>query len=223
MTNGIHPDVLPQLDSISIDPARPLIITDADEVLFNFMMGLEAFLKSQDLFFDWSSFALTGNIRRVKDYEPIDQKAVGQMLSDFFEQACADLSAVEGAADSLAALSQHAQIVVLSNVPPKYAPNRRVSLIDKNMDYPLVANIGSKGQVVRHLTEGMSAPSYFIDDLPNNHSSVNLHASHVHRLHYIADERLSALLGPAEHSHTRLYDWPEIEAHIIRHIETGEY
>ncbi|PHQ71310.1 MAG: hypothetical protein COB93_03450 [Sneathiella sp.] len=223
MTDGIHPDVLPQLADLVIDPTRPLIITDADEVLFNFMVGLEGFLSAQNLFFDWSSFALSGNIRRTEDLQPIDPQAVGKLLSDFFETCCATLPAVDGAAKSLATLSQHAQIIVLSNVPPQYAKDRREGLVDKNMDYPLIANIGSKGQVVRHLTEGLKAPSFFIDDIPHNHSSVNLHAAHVHRLHYVADERLSDMLGQAEDSHTRLYSWPDIEAHIIKHIETGEY
>ena len=223
MFTGIHDDVRPQLEALDIDRSRPLIITDADEVLFNFMVGLEDFLGSLGLYFDWASFALTGNIRRLADKEPIDQAEVGRLLSDFFEQRCAVLPAVEGAAAGLKSLSKHAQIVVLSNVPPKYAENRRAGLKDKGMEFPLIANVGSKGEVVRYLTEGLDAPAYFIDDIPHNHSSVNTHAAHVHRLHYIADERLSALLGPAEHSHSRLYSWPEIEAHIIRHIETGEY
>ncbi|USG60151.1 hypothetical protein NBZ79_13295 [Sneathiella marina] len=221
MTNDIHKDVLPQLAKLAIDPHRPLIISDADEVLFNFMIGLEGLLASQELYFDWSSFALTGNIRRIADKQPISQEEVGGLLSEFFEHRCIDLPAVDGAAAGLKALSKHAQIIVLSNIPPKYAHHRVTGLKDKGMDYPLIANIGSKGEVVRHLTQGMSAPAFFIDDIPHNHSSVNIHAAHVHRLHYIADERLSALLGPAEHSHTRLYNWPEIEAHIIQHIETG--
>ncbi len=223
MYTGIHDDVRPQLEKLIIDRDRPLIITDADEVLFNFMIGLEDFLTSLDLYFDWSSFALNGNIRRNTDREPIDQMEVGKLLSDFFDQRCAYLPAVEGAAEGLAMLSDHAQIIVLSNVPPKYAHKRRAGLSDKGMDFPLIANVGSKGQVVRFLTHELNAPAYFIDDIPHNHSSVNEHAAHVHRLHYIADPRLSDLLGPAEHSHSRLYDWPEISAHIIRHIETGEY
>lgn len=223
MFTGIHDEVRPQLETLALDPARPLVITDADEVLFNFMIGLEDFLGSLDLYFDWSSFALTGNIRRIADKEPIDQAEVGAMLSDFFDQRCAGLPAVEGAAEGLAALSEHAQIVVLSNVPPRYAAKRREGLREKGMDFPLIANVGSKGQVVRYLTHKLEAPAYFIDDIPHNHSSVNEHAAHVHRLHYIADTRLSKLLGPAEHSHTRLYSWPEISDHIIRHIGTGDY
>ena len=221
MFTGIHDDVRPQLETLRIDKERPLVITDADEVLFNFMVGLEEFLGTRELYFDWSSFALTGNIRRITSREPIEQQEVGGLLMDFFDQRCADLPAVEGAAEGLANLSGHAQIVVLSNVPPKYADKRRAGLLSGGMDFPLIANIGSKGEVVRFLTDGLQAPAFFIDDIPHNHSSVNKHAAHVQRLHYIADARLSKLLGPAEHSHTRLHSWPEISDHIIRHITTG--
>tara|TARA_R110002095_G_scaffold397_1_gene2194 strand:+ start:1876 stop:2547 length:672 start_codon:yes stop_codon:yes gene_type:complete len=223
MFSGIHEDVRPQLEMLEIDRDRPLVITDADEVLFNFMVGLEDFLETRELFFDWASFALTGNIRRISSKQPIEQKEVWDLLSDFFDQRCAVLPAVEGAAEGLASLSKHAQVVVLSNVPPKYAAKRLEGLKDKGMDFPLIANVGSKGEVVRYLTRDLKASAYFIDDIPHNHSSVNQHAAHVHRLHYIADDRLSKLLGPAEHCHTRLYGWPDICAHIIRHIETGEY
>ncbi len=223
MFTGIHDDVRPQLETLSLDRERPLVITDADEVLFNFMAGLEEFLGTRELFFDWSSFALTGNIRRISNKQPIEQKEVGALLTDFFDQRCAHLVAVDGAAEGLATLSEHAQVVVLSNVPPKYAAKRLEGLKGNGMDFPLIANVGSKGEVVRYLTHDLNAPAYFIDDIPHNHSSVNRHAAHVHRLHYIADDRLSKLLGPAEHCHTRLYGWPDICAHIIRHIETGEY
>lgn len=223
MFTGIHDDVRPQLETLRIDKSRPLIITDADEVLFSFMVGLEAFLETRELYFDWSSFALTGNIRRIATREPLEQQDVGTLLMDFFDQRCAHLPTVAGAAEGLASLSDHAQIVVLSNVPPKYAEKRRAGLLGGGMDFPLIANIGSKGEVVRFLTRELDAPAFFIDDIPHNHSSVNTHAAHVQRLHYISDERLSKLLGPAEHSHTRLYSWPEISSHILRHIETGEF
>lgn len=221
MYAGIHDDVRPQLETLQIDKQRPLVITDADEVLFSFMAGLEAFLETRELYFDWTSFALTGNIRRIASNEAIEQQEVGRLLTDFFDERCASLAVVEGAAEGLASLSDHAQVVVLSNVPPKYAEQRRGSLLQGGMDFPLIANIGSKGEVVRFLTDGLDAPAFFIDDIPHNHRSVSTHAAHVQRLHYIADARLSKLLGPAEDCHVRLHSWPEISDHILRHIGTG--
>ncbi|GLQ07675.1 hypothetical protein [Sneathiella chinensis] len=217
----IHKDVQEQLKSLRLDPDRPLIITDADEVLFNFMVGLESYLEEEGLYFDWSSFALHGNIRRKDTQIPLEAEAIGHLINDFFDRQCHSLPAVEGAAEHLATLSNHAQIVVLSNVPPKYADKRRTSLIENGMDFPLIANVGPKGRVVKHMTDHVTRPAFFIDDIPHNHQSVSKHAAPVNRLHYIADPRLSALLGPAEHCHVRLESWPDIQTHIFSTLEKG--
>jgi len=221
MTEGIHVDVLPQLVDIQIEHNRPLIITDADEVLFNFMQGMELFLAENDMFFDWQSFALHGNIKNKSDETAVEAENIPVLLDQFFNEYAHRLPAVDGAADTLARLSEHAQIVVLSNVPPKYAHKRLAGLKQANMDYPLIANVGPKGHVVRHLTQNLERPSFFIDDIPTNHGSVRKHAEHVHRLHYIADERLAKLLGPAEHSSARLDSWPELYTHILAIIDEG--
>ncbi|WP_025899815.1 hypothetical protein [Sneathiella glossodoripedis] len=219
MTTGIHVDVLPQLDSVSIDPNTPLIVTDADEVLFNFMQGLELFLEENDLYFDWKSFALRGNIRRKSDHGAVEAEHIPELLDKFFFLYAERLPAVEGAAEILAELSEYAQVVVLSNVPPKYADKRLKGLRAANMDFPLIANVGAKGHVVRHLTQDLSCPAFFIDDIPHNHGSVREHAGHVHRLHFIADTRLAKLLGPAEDSSARLDSWDELRDYILREIE----
>ncbi len=221
MTEGIHVDVITQLADIQVAPDRPLIITDADEVLFNFMQGMELFLAENDMFFDWQSFALHGNIKKNSDQTAVEAEQIPILLDQFFNEYAHRLPAVEGAAETLAKLSEHAQIVVLSNVPPKYADKRLAGLKQANMDYPLIANIGPKGRVVRHLTQNLNRPSFFIDDIPTHHGSVRKHAEHVHRLHYIADERLAKLLGPAEHSSVRLDSWPELYTHILTIIDEG--
>ena len=218
MTANIHETVLPQLESISIRPDQPLIITDADEVLFNFMQGLEVFLEERDMFFDWSSFALHGNIRHQESRDAVSSDAIPELLDQFFASHCHRLPAVNGAAEHLEKLSEDAQIVILSNVPPQYADLRREGLQKNGMDFPLIANIGSKGHVVKHLIRDLEPPAFFIDDIPTNHSSVRKHAERVERVHFIADERLAGLLGPAEHSHVRLDSWPEIHDHILRKI-----
>jgi len=214
MNDQIHKDVLPQLEKLELQIDKPIIITDADEVLFNFMKGLELYLEEQDMFFDWSSFALSGNIRTKKDKQPVDQELIPGLLDQFFSDYADRLPAVDGAADSLERLNKDAQVIVLSNVPPKYAEKRLAGLRQNGMNYPLIANVGAKGMVVKHMTDHINHPAFFIDDLPHNHGSVAKHAGRVNRLHYIADERLAKLLGKAEDSHTRLDSWDEIESHI---------
>jgi len=218
MTTGIHKDVIPQLEKIDIRSDRPLIITDADEVLFNFMEGLELFLEENDLFFDWSSFALHGNIRQKPDNTPVENERLPALLDQFFEEYAHRLPAADGAAEHLEKLSRHAQIIVLSNVPPKYADRRIAGLRKHGMDFPLIANIGAKGRVVNYLSRNLDKPVFFIDDIPTNHGSVKKHADHVHRLHFIADKRLADMLEPAQHSTAHLDSWPDLYSHIINII-----
>ncbi|MFT6556617.1 hypothetical protein [Sneathiella sp.] len=221
MPVNIHEAVKPQLSSIDVDPDRPLIISDADEVLFNFMHGLEIFLRENDMFFDWSSFALHGNIRYNEDKSPVAKETIPGLLDQFFDTHCHRIPAVAGAAEQLEKLSQQAQIVILSNIPPQYADKRREGLVKNGMDFPLIANVGAKGHVVEYLTRDLKHPSFFIDDIPTNHSSVLKHAKHVERLHYVADDRLSRMLAQAEDSHVRLNSWPDIHNHIVQKIENS--
>jgi len=211
---GQTPSTAEQIAAVELQTDRPLMICDADEVLFAFMAAFEAYLTESGHYFDWSSFALNGNIRRRSDSQPVEGDQISSLLSNFFKERTASIAPIPGAADTLGRLSQRVQIVVLSNLPSEQAPARRQALVEHGMDYPLVANSGPKGPAVSLLTETIDAPSFFIDDGPNHHKSVAEHAAHVRRLHMIADDRLAKLLGPAPHSHHRTDDWDAAAAVI---------
>ena len=214
--------LLEQLEALDLDPDRPLVISDADEVLFAFMAGFERHLLSRGLYFDWSSFALTGNVRRRADDRPIPEDEVKSSLEEFFHRRTGELEPVPHAADSLAALvGVGAQVVVLSNIPLQQRQARARALARHGMDYPLIANTGSKGPAVAWLAGVMRAPIAFLDDLPRHHAAVAEVAETVLRVHFIADPRLAALLGPAEHSHHRTDHWPEAREIISRHFRAG--
>jgi hypothetical protein len=217
---SLHPDVAAQLADLALDSARPLVITDADEVLFHFMAGFERFLESRALYFDWASYSLFGNIRRRADAEPVAMEEARVLVADFFAAHTEALEPVPDAAESLARLSRRGQIIVLSNVPLAQGPARRRALAAGGMDYPLVCNIGSKGAAVRELAARVRAPVFFIDDIPLNHSSVRQAAAHVLCLHFIADRRLAGLLGPAADSDHRAETWPEACAYIEARLDT---
>lgn len=223
MTKAIHPDVLAQLDELDLDAATPLIVSDADEVLIEFMVALESYLERNGMFFDWSSFALSGNIRRRDDDSTVDHEVVKSHLEEFFATHAHEMTPVPGAAEALAGLSERAQIVILTNVPLAQREVRRRSLSSHGMDYPVIANIGSKGAPVRHMAERVEAPVFFLDDIPRNHTSVALAAERVLRIHFVADPRLAEMLEPAEDSHYRSDDWPSARAIIERVLDEHGY
>lgn len=206
--------VAEQFATLALTRGKPLLIVDADEVLFYFMRGLERFLEGRDLYFDWASYALHGNIRQRRDDAPVAAEILHPLLQRFFAEATEDLEPVEGAAQALAELRQTAQIVILSNVPMPARNARIRALARHGMAFPLIANTGPKGPAVATMLRQTMAPAVFIDDIPHNHRSVAELAPAAHRLHYIADSRLAALLGPAPDCHHRADTWPDMQAHI---------
>ncbi|MEQ8249519.1 MAG: hypothetical protein RID42_17730 [Alphaproteobacteria bacterium] len=217
MPDRLAPEVAVQVEAIVLDPTRPLIVTDADEVLVRFGAGMEIFLAEQGLYYDWSAFHFEGTIRRSSDGEPVPNHIVAEIRERFLEERIPDLPPVGGASEALRRLSDHAQIVVLTNIPHSAREARRTGLNRLGMDYPIVTNVGGKGHAVRDLARRVDARAVFVDDLPEHHESVALHAGDVHRVHFIEDPRLENLVGPAHHSHVRTETWSDAEQ-IIRSI-----
>lgn len=226
MSAAPEPQPLPapvaaQLAELYLDPGRPLLIADADEVLFYFMRGLEGFLTGRGLYFDWRSYALYGNIRRRDDDSPVAAEELHPLLQGFFAEATESLAPVDGAAAVLAELSRHAQIVVLSNLPLPARDARTRALARHGMAYPLIANTGPKGPAVASLRQRVDAPAVFIDDIPHNHASVAQLAPTTLRLHFVADPRLAALLGPAPDCHHRAESWEDIRKHVAAMLQAS--
>jgi len=217
------PEVARQLAGLAIAPDRPLIVSDADEVLLQFLAGLETYIAGRDLYLDLTSYALTGNIRRRADAAALPGDQVKALLDDFFAARTEVLEPVAGAADALAALAGRAQIVVLTNVPPAQREARAAALRRHGMDYPVVANVGTKGAAVAALAAATAAPTFFLDDIPRNIASVAEAAADVVRIHFVADPRLARLIGPAPDSHARLDDWPAAHAFIERHLAAAGF
>lgn len=212
-----------QIDEVPIDPKRPLFISDADEVIFRFMEGLELFLDDNDHYIDLSSFALHGNIRALDTKEPATGDKVQELLAGFFATRTDTLEPALGAPETLNMIADRAQVLILSNIATEHRPARLRSLRRHGMDFPVVANSGSKGDAVKRLAARVDAPVFFVDDIPGHINSVAKEASHVHRIHYIADPRLSALLGPADGAHLRAVDWPDIHAYVLKILDQEGY
>ena len=201
------------------DPTRPLIICDADEVLLQFVSGLEDFLERQSCYLDLTSFAIHGNVRRRDTKEPVANDDVTRLIGAFFDSETRAIEVVPGAAAALSELSERAQILILSNLPESARGARTENLASHGISYPVMAGSGPKGVIVKRLIEGLTQPVVFVDDLPPHHTSVAAETPHVSRLHFVADPRLAKLLPPARDAHNRIDDWPSAKDWIASMID----
>ena len=215
---SIAPDVEKQIDALPLDDHLPLLITDADEVLFGFMAAFERYMERNGAFFDWSSYRLNGNIRHQSDRSPLDGPAVKAMLLGFFRDETRNIGAVDGAAETLSRINQKMQVVVLTNLPHDQRDDRRHALVRHGMDYPLVTNEGSKAPAVHALAARTRGFVAFIDDSPSHHHEVAA-VSDVHKIHFVSNRRLSGLLGPVEHSDFSAQSWQDIRRYLERQLK----
>ena len=205
-------DTLAQLEEAGVEPGRPLVISDADEVLFRFVETFVGHIEDRGYSFDWSSFRLTGNLRRRADGAVLDQEQVFALLEAFFAERAGDIPPVPGAAEGLGRLARAgAQIVVLTNIPAIGRRARQRSLVRHGMPYPVVANSGDKGPAAAWLARRAGAPAVFVDDGPNHHISVKAVAPAITCLHFVADRRLARLVEKPPEADGRPEDWPALE------------
>lgn len=195
------------IESLSLQKGRPLIICDCDEVLMQFVAGLEIYLESQALYLDLTSFRLMGNIRRRESKEALNDDDVRACLRNFFAGHTDSLMPVAGAAEALKHLSSKAQIVVLTNLPPAQKDIRARNLARHGMAYPVIANEGPKGPAVAQMAKAVEAPIIFLDDIAHHIASVALACPHSKRVHFVADVRLQSLVQKAEYAHIRCDEW----------------
>lgn len=214
MSNMLSEEISNQIETLELDPDRPLVISDADEVLLQFMRQFEIYLDRNDMWIDLSSFRLQGNIKYKGSDEAVDMTN-RNIIDDFFAAETLNFSPVEGAAEALTALSKEAQIIILTNLPLAQKSERQINLSKHGMDYPVIVGSGLKGPAVKSLGEKINAPLFFLDDIPHNINSVAEYVPTSGRIHMIADPRLSKLIGAAEGASARIDQWQEAQAWIL--------
>ncbi len=209
----------PATFSAQINPARPLLLLDADEVLLRFVEHLEAYLPTRGFELRLTSFQLGGNIYDLSTDARAEGTVVKDLLASFFDDCTHDVPLVDGAREAIESLKAHYDIAVLTNVPERCRDARMANLRAHGLDVPVIANRGEKGPVAAMLAGATDGPTVFVDDLPPQHASVAAHAPEVYRVHFIADPRLAPMLEKADDAHVRIDDWPTLERHLITRLE----
>jgi phosphoglycolate phosphatase-like HAD superfamily hydrolase len=213
VSDDLHPEVADQIAGLDIDTSRPLVVSDADDVIFNFVLPFTEFLPQVGLEFTWKSYRFTGNILR-EDGTVAENDEAWDAFHAFYDRHGDALEPIPGAVEALLALSARATVIVLTNLPGRHRKYRATNLARLGLNFPLVINIGRKGPAMRALAEGVGAPVFFLDDSPRHIESVAETAPDVVRLHFVGDKRLATIVEPAPRSHHRTDDWRSARAII---------
>ena len=113
---AIHEDVLPQLERLSLDPARPLLVVDVDEVIVGLAGHLGEYAAAHGYSLELTGYKLDGALKR-SDGETASDEEFRTLFKQFFRTETLRQRAYPDAADVLNRLSQQAQVVILTNVP----------------------------------------------------------------------------------------------------------
>jgi hypothetical protein len=207
-------DLPPDHSAAVIDPHKPLLIVDVDEVLALFMRGFGRFVAAFGYELRLDRFAIFENIYETGGAEPVATSAGRALFDDFFRSGCEDIDPTPHAAESLRRLSERASVVVLTNAPEHGRSGRGRWLVRHGMDYPLIINSGPKGAAVAALAARTSGPAAFVDDLLYQLDSAADAAPAVRRFQLVADPRLRPMAPSAPERHRRIDEWPELTAEI---------
>jgi hypothetical protein len=214
-------DLPPDHSAAVIDPRKPLLIVDVDEVLALFMRGFGRFLQGRGYEMRLDRFAIFENIYEAGAAEPVAKDAGRTLFDDFFRFGCEDVDPTPHAAESLRRLSARASVVVLTNAPEHGRPGRTRWLARHGMPYPLIINSGPKGASVAALAARTGGPAAFVDDLLYQLDSAAEVAPAVRRFQLVADPRLRPMAPSAPERHRRIDDWPELIAEIEAVLDLG--
>lgn len=204
-------------DDLSRD--RPLILVDADEVIFRFVAGFEEFLRLRGLGLDLGSYRLHGNVKRQNGGESVGDREVSELLAEF-RHDLDSLSLVDGANEALKDLSRSCAIVVLSNVSPLQGGARRRNLDSLGFKFPLVCNSGPKGAAAKALSDCAGRPVFFIDDIPQHLLSVADMVPDAVLIQLVGDRRLKKVLPRCQKAHLCTDSWKDAADFMTARLKT---
>ena len=201
--------------------ARPLFVTDCDEVLLHMVRHFSSWLEEdQDVLFRPEDGDMAGALKYKATGEVVPKDEVWSYLGRFFEGEMHRQTLVPGALEALGRIGETADIVILTNLPHKAHPWRVDQLAKHNIHHEIVCNSGGKGEPLKRLVDRHGGSrSVFVDDLAQHHRSVAQHSPDTQRLHMVAEPTLAAVTAPAEHAHARIDDWAIATPWILQRLE----
>jgi hypothetical protein len=189
---------------------RPLVVCDVDDVVLHFAAPFQDFLRGEGHELLPRSFRLTGNIVSTATRVALEQAEVRRLIDAFFEAQENWQLPFDLVVQTLTTLSQDADVVFLTAMPPRYRDQRRRLLDKLELPFPLIASEEPKGPIMRSLHSERALPAVFIDDMAHNLHSVRDHLPQSLLLHLMPDSALH-LLAPKPEGVTRAKNWAHAE------------
>ncbi|MBB6124941.1 HAD family hydrolase [Sphingobium subterraneum] len=195
---------------------RPLIITDCDEVLLHMVVPFRDWLdEAHDVHFSLTGHDFVNALRHKACGTVVERGRVWELLIEFFDTQMDRQQPIAGALETVARLSEIADIVVLTNITERAHEGRIEQLRKLGVEYPVYWNQGGKGKPVAEMVARYDpSVALFVDDLPQHHESVREHAPGVWRLHMVGEPSMAADIPPAPHAHARIDSWEAAEGWI---------
>lgn len=198
-----------QIAALDLQANKPLLVFDADEVLVHFALPFSHWLKQQDWHLQLHDYNLLHAIKSANG-QAADPAQMRILIDGFIDSQTRHQPATAGAAQCLAHLANHAQILILTNVPHHRKAERMLNLAEHAMPYPVIANHGPKGPALAHLARLTRAPIAFVDDNPDQIASAAEHAPQIHRVHFTGCDFVRGVLPFAPTANAHPKTWVEL-------------
>ena len=216
ISTSLDREVLNQIENLNINCNKPLLISDADEVILNFVKTFETYLNNIGLYYDLSSYALFGNIKKIKDDISIGNDQIIKHITDFYNLHTEEISFVDESIKYLERIKNElgCQIIVLSNLPHHNREKREIAFKKNGLNFPIISNSGLKGLAIKEIAKKQKNKIFFIDDISANLLSAYNEVDDVKLIHFISDKRLEKLATTPKEVDFKAKDWKEIYKYL---------
>ena len=194
--------------------ARPLVITDCDEVLLHMVRHFRDWLDEAHgiaMVLDGDPFAQS--LTLPGRTEPLSPEDKWRYLDLFFDTEMDRQTAIEGAARAIAELQRTADVVILTNLADRYNAARAHQLAAHGISARVFTNQGPKGPALQRIVAEYSPGRVvFVDDLIHHHASAAETLPNITRLHFCGETAIAPHIPcalEAGHAHARIDVWAD--------------
>lgn len=204
--------------------SRPLIVSDCDEVLLHMVAHFKEWLEEgQGVAFQLEGNNFSTAMRWQDSGETLEQRDIWRFLRKFFDSEMSRQTPIAGAVEGIGALSEKADVVILTNLIDDHRDARAEQLKSVGIDARVFTNQGPKGPALEKIiAEYSPSRAIFIDDLAQHHQSALESVPQVKRLHLCGEPMIAPHIDCAHelgHADARIDTWDHALPWLLENLE----